>query len=117
MPIPIRLPNRIPLRCCMLMLSALCVSAQAQDLNTASEADLDAIRGSGPALTFRILAARRERPFAGWDDVQARVKGIGPATVARWSTQGVTVRPQVLNQGPQIGVSPEPARQGLPHNR
>lgn len=66
-------------------------SAFATDLNLASEADLDSVRGIGPAMTARLLAERERQPFADWTDLQRRVKGIGAATAARWSAGGVTV--------------------------
>ena len=53
------------------------------DLNRATESELEALPGVGPALAARILADRADRgPFP---DVAAldRVRGIGPATVAR----------------------------------
>lgn len=77
------------------VLLGLCLhSAHAVDINQASEADLDAIRGSGPALTARILAARQQAPFDSWRDLMRRVKGIGTATARKWSGQGVTVNGQ-----------------------
>ena len=57
----------------------------------ASEADLDGLRGVGPALTARILAQRAQAPFADWADLQRRVKGIRPTTARRLAEQGLTV--------------------------
>lgn len=75
---------------CLLMV--LCVTAaRALEINQASEADLDAIRGSGPTLTARILLARERAPFESWQDLMRRVKGIAPATARKWHAQGVTV--------------------------
>lgn len=64
------------------------------DANQATEAQLDGLRGLGPATTRRILAARAEQPFDGWPDLIARVRGIGPALAARLSQQGLTVAGQ-----------------------
>jgi competence protein ComEA len=61
------------------------------DINQAREADLDGIQGLGPALTARILVERARRRFQDWPDLIARVKGIGPATAARLSDNGLTV--------------------------
>ncbi|WP_313072668.1 helix-hairpin-helix domain-containing protein [Melaminivora sp.] len=61
------------------------------DANHASEAQLDGIKGIGPATSARILAARSERPFADWNDFIARVRGIGPATAARLSDEGLRI--------------------------
>ncbi|RAL20767.1 hypothetical protein DL240_15740 [Lujinxingia litoralis] len=52
------------------------------NLNTATEAQLTAIPGIGPALASRILDYRRQRPFTRLSHLK-RVKGIGPATYAK----------------------------------
>ena len=70
----------------------------ALDINGASEAELDGIKGLGPGSTARILKAREAGPFTSWTDLMARVKGIKPATAAKLSNAGLTV-----------GKSPYPA--------
>lgn len=52
------------------------------DLNRADTLALQALPGVGPALARRIVEARAETPFRGVDDL-LRVRGIGPATLAR----------------------------------
>jgi hypothetical protein len=53
-------------------------------LSSAPADSLDLLPGVGPVLAARIIESRRTRgSFASWNDVLA-VKGIGPATVARW---------------------------------
>jgi competence ComEA-like helix-hairpin-helix protein len=53
------------------------------DINRASWAELTLLPGIGKTLGQRIVQSRRrEGPFAGVEDMQ-RVKGIGPATVAK----------------------------------
>lgn len=79
---------------CAVVLWACLNSAHALEVNQASEADLDALRGSGPALTARILAARQQAPFETWADLLRRVKGVGQATARQWSAQGLTVNGQ-----------------------
>ena len=80
-----------------LCLSALlaCGSARAQaeriDVNHASEAQLDSLKGLGPATTRRILAERDKAVFKDWQDLLARVKGLGPSQAARLSAQGLTL--------------------------
>ena len=64
------------------------------DINTASEADLDSLKGVGPATTLRILAERDKTPFADWADLMARVKGLRAPTARKWSDQGLTVNGQ-----------------------
>ena len=64
------------------------------EINTATEAQLDGIRGVGPATTRRILQERERQPFQDWQDLVARVRGIGAASAARFSEQGFTVNGQ-----------------------
>ena len=74
-----------------LGLAASCAALEANDANVA---DLDSLRGVGPALSARILAARAEQRFDGWSDLLARVPGLGPQAAARLSAQGLTVNGQ-----------------------
>ena len=71
------------------MLHALACSAA--DVNRASAAELDAIKGIGPSLSDRILDERRNGDFKDWSDLMSRVKGIGQRSAARFSGQGLTV--------------------------
>ncbi len=57
------------------------VPALVLDVNTAPPAVLGALPRLGPSLVDRIVAARGEAPFRSLDDLDARVRGIGPATV------------------------------------
>ena len=78
--------------------------ACATDINQASEADLDSLKGVGPATTQRILAEREKAPFADWANLMARVKGLRPPTARKLSEQGLTV-----NGLPFEGVTGSPA--------
>lgn len=69
-------------------------AAGAVDVNTASEAELDGVKGLGPSQTARILQAREQGLFKDWADFMARVQGIKPATATRLSTNGLTVGDQ-----------------------
>ena len=53
------------------------------DPNTASPQALEALPHLGPTLARRIAEARADGPFRSLDDVRARVRGIGPVTLAR----------------------------------
>jgi len=71
-----------------LLLSAL---VSAADVNQASEADLQAVKGIGAALSQRILEERASAPFKDWADLIARVKGVGETRAAQFSADGLTV--------------------------
>lgn len=75
---------------CILLLAGLAAQA-AMDVNQADEAELDSIKGIGPALSGRILAERKKGAFKDWADLMARIKGIRPASAAKFSRQGLTV--------------------------
>ena len=61
------------------------------EVNAASLAELEALRGIGTAVAARVVDARREGAFRDWRDLLARVKGLGPASAARLSTEGLVV--------------------------
>ncbi len=61
------------------------------DVNSASAADLDSIKGVGPALSGRILDERQKGKFKDWNDLRSRVKGIGEKSAVKFSSQGLTV--------------------------
>lgn len=72
------------------------------ELNTATEIDLDGLRGIGPATTRQVLAERQKAPFKDWPDVLARIRGLGPQKAASLSAQGLTV------QGVPFSPTPRP---------
>jgi len=61
------------------------------DANTATEVELDAISGIGPALAARIVEERRKAPFSSLDDLEQRVRGVGPASLRRMQEGGLAV--------------------------
>ena len=71
----------------------LAATALALDANTATQAELETIRGVGPALSARIVEARRARPFTDLDDLKARVRGIGDSNLRRMREAGLAVGP------------------------
>lgn len=70
--------------------STLCLAA-ALDINQATEAELDSIKGIGPATSSKILDERKKGKFKDWNDFVERVKGIGDKKANQLSEQGVTV--------------------------
>lgn len=65
--------------------------AFAADVNTASQADLEAVKGIGPGIATRIIDARGNGKFKDWNDFVARVHGIGTTSAGKLSAQGLTV--------------------------
>ena len=63
----------------------------AVDINKATEAELDGIKGLGPATTEKILRERQKAPFQDWADLIRRVGGVGKGSAARLSAAGLTV--------------------------
>jgi competence protein ComEA len=53
------------------------------DPNTAPASVLEALPHLGPSLVSRLIEERKSRPFASIDDLRRRVRGFGPATMAR----------------------------------
>jgi competence protein ComEA len=66
----------------------------ATEVNDATEAELDSIRGFGPPTTARILQERTKAPFANWADLMRRIKGIQDARARKLSQEGLTVNGQ-----------------------
>jgi competence protein ComEA len=66
-------------------------SLAAVDVNTATEAELDGVKGIGPALSGKILKARQQGPFKDWADLMQRVKGIQPKSARQLTEAGLTV--------------------------
>lgn len=75
-----------------LILAAFALAAQAAvEANKASQAELETVKGIGPALSSKILDARKAGSFKDWNDLVDRVGGVGPGNAARYSQAGLTV--------------------------
>jgi competence protein ComEA len=66
-------------------------SFAAVDINKATVADLDSIKGIGPSTSAKMLDQRKTTPFKDWADLIQRVPGIGDKRAAKLSAQGLTV--------------------------
>ncbi|WP_236657871.1 helix-hairpin-helix domain-containing protein [Limnohabitans sp. TS-CS-82] len=74
----------------------ICAAASALEINQANEAELDNLKGMGPALSRHVLKARAEGEFQSWADVFQRVSGMGPGKAKQFSSQGLTVNGQAF---------------------
>lgn len=72
------------------LLCAACAFAGV-DANQASPAELDAVKGIGPALSQRIVSQRKKAAFVDWADLIDRVHGVGNTSAAKFSAEGLTV--------------------------
>ena len=72
-----------------MFFAAACFAAV--DVNKATEAELDGIKGIGPSLSGKILQARQKGLFKDWADLRQRVKGIGSKSAVKLSEAGLSV--------------------------
>jgi competence protein ComEA len=77
-----------------------CNTVLALDINQANEAELDSVRGMGPALSAKVLKARAEGPFKNWPDLMKRVSGIRQNKAKQLSDQGLTIDGQAFATQP-----------------
>jgi competence protein ComEA len=77
----------------MSLLIALCTATAfaAVDVNNASPADLDSIKGIGPGTSSKLLEVRKTGKFKDWSDLIERMPGIGEKRAAKLSAEGLTV--------------------------
>jgi competence protein ComEA len=74
----------------LLMMFATMAMA-AVDVNKATEAQLDSIKGIGPVTSKLIMSERKKGEFKNWEDFIERVKGVGDDKAAKLSAAGLTV--------------------------
>ncbi len=76
----------------------------ATDVNKATQAELEAVKGIGPSMATRILEARQAGSFNNWADLQGRVKGVGDGNARKFSADGLTVNGQAYAGGEAAAV-------------
>jgi len=77
-----------------LIRDMMALSSQRLDINAATVADLEALRGIGPSMAERIVADREARGEFPSLQSLTRVKGIGPSLLSR-------MEPTLLQFGPE----------------
>ncbi len=87
--------------------AAACFAAL--DINQASEAELDSIKGIGPGTSSKILDERKKANFKDWNDLITRVKGIADIKAAHFSAEGVTVNGLLYQPDPHKAMA-QPAK-------
>jgi competence protein ComEA len=75
----------------LAFLFASAAAFAAIDVNKATEAELDAIKGIGPGTSKMILDERKKGEFKSWEDFITRVKGVGDTRAGNLSEAGLRV--------------------------
>lgn len=89
------------------------------DLNEASRAEIESLRGVGVELADRILTARRAAPFADVHDLKRRVKGVSRQALrglleAGMTVGGLAVPPDAATGSSQRTTPPPPGAPAHP---
>jgi competence protein ComEA len=82
----------------------------AVDVNKASQAELETVKGIGPGLSSKILDARKTGSFKSWADMVDRVGGVGPGNAARFSQAGLTVAGAPFDASTVAAAPAKPAK-------
>jgi competence protein ComEA len=76
----------------LLALLYAAASFAAVDVNKATAAELDSVKGIGPSTSKTIVDERKKHgDFKSWEDFITRTKGIGETKAATLSKEGLTV--------------------------
>ncbi len=74
----------------------------AVDVNSADQAQLEAIKGIGPVISAKIIAERKKGNFKDWADLETRVSGIGDKNSIKLSEGGLTVGGRAKSNAPAM---------------
>ncbi len=90
-------------------------SVAAVDVNTATAAQLLAVRGIGPR-TAQIIVEERKRagPYESLEDLSDRVRGIGPRRVEAWKASGLRAGRRYMSLEPVFSQGSGPSREHAP---
>ena len=78
----------------------------AVDVNKATPAELDTVKGIGPAIAAKIVAERGKGSFKDWPDFIERVKGVGEGNAAKFSAEGLTINGAAFAGAPAKAAAP-----------
>ncbi len=84
----------------VLIFLSVATAFAAVDVNKASQSELNAVSGIGPATAHKILEERKKGNFKDWDDLITRVKGVGKVNGAKMSASGLTVDGKAMEGAP-----------------
>jgi competence protein ComEA len=94
---------------CLLALFITSTVYASVEVNRADAAALRSIKGIGPGVSAKIIHARDQGAFRDWDDLVARVQGVGPSRAIGLSHEGLTVN--------GVGYTPSAANLSAPHSK
>ena len=87
------------------------LSFAAVDVNKATAAELDGIKGIGPAISTKIMDERKKGNFKDWNDFISRVNGMGEKNATKFSAQGLTINGSAYNgAAAPVPAAPMPAK-------
>ncbi|RZL90251.1 MAG: helix-hairpin-helix domain-containing protein [Variovorax sp.] len=87
----------------------------AVDANKATDAELDALKGVGPAMSKRIVDERKKGAFKDWPDLMSQVKGVKEKAAIKLSAEGLTVNGQSFSgAAPEAKVAKTETKKGDP---
>ena len=88
-------------------------SASPINVNTASQSELEGIKGIGPAKAKTIIAERLDGGhFQDANDLQKRVRGIGMKSVEKMVDNGLTIEAPSSFRGPNGRTNKDGAKAG-----
>ena len=87
-------------------------SFAAVDVNKATAAELDGLKGIGPGISSKIVDERKKGEFKDWNDFIERVKGVGDKNAATFSSEGMTVNGSSFKGAPATPAAKASAKKG-----
>ena len=110
--------NAIVLALMLFMTGTSTVYASPINVNTATQSELESIKGIGPAKAKTIIAERLDGGhFQDANDLQKRVRGIGMKSVEKMVDNGLTIEAPSSFREPNGRTKKEGGASGRRHSR
>lgn len=94
------------------------VMASPVNVNSASQSELESIKGLGPSKARVIIAEREDGGlYHDANDLQKRVRGIGMKSVEKMVDNGLTIESPSAYRETRSGAKPSSRAQAEPHAR
>lgn len=84
----------------------------AVEVNKASQAELEMVKGIGPQLSAQLLSIRAKQPYKDWSDLIQRTSGVGTKRAAKLSDGGLQVNGASYTPGAAVGKTRAAAKPG-----